>query len=242
MSIFTTIREPGPGLRKPECCSHRPRCSDRRPCLSGIGRFPDSTGTEACGYVAANAGDPSSARGFTLVEFMVAALLSGLVLTGVMSTNLQLMRSGVRLTQYAEMSTQVRRGLEPLGVDLKSASAIKWNSASDITLTIPTVAGSTRQVTYAWTSATQSLFQVPGADSTVTTGRVYLVRGITAFADGTAGAAFARFDRDGTAATTDLATKSVQIIVNVARSANTVATATDTAVSASFVLRNKPTS
>jgi hypothetical protein len=173
---------------------------------------------------------------------MVAALLSGLVLTGVMSTNLQLMRSGVRLTQYAEMSTQVRRGLEPLGMDLKSASAIKWNNASDITLTIPTAAGSTRQVTYAWTSATQSLFQVPGADSTVTAGRVYLVRGIIAFSDGTAGATFVRFDRNGVAATTDLATKSVQILVNVARSATTVATTTDTAVSAGFVLRNKPTS
>ncbi len=228
MSIFTTIRE---GIL-PNCRAGSlipPRDARRR------GQRPRPTGSVIPrGW--------ASARGFTLVEFMVAALLSGLVLTGVISTNLQLMRSGVRLTQYAEMSTQVRRGLEPLGVDLKSASAIKWNSASDITLTIPTVAGSTRQVTYAWTSATQSLFQVPGADSTVTAGRVYLVRGIVAFSDGTAGATFARFDRNGVAATTDLATKSVQIIVNVARSAPTVATTTDTAVSAGFVLRNKPTS
>jgi len=179
-------------------------------------------------------------HGFTLVELMVAALIGGLVLTGVLTTNLQLMRSGVRLTQYAEMSTQIRRGLEPLGVDLKSASAIKWNSASDITLTIPTVAGSTRQVTYAWTTATQSLFQVPGTDSTVTAGRVYLVKGIPAFSDGTAGVTFARFDRDGVAATTDLATKRVQVTLNVVRQAQTAAMSTDTAVSAGFILRNKP--
>lgn len=217
MSICITIRKPMTGLRKSDFCRYR-QCPRRAGWLN-----------------------PSAARGFTLVELMVAALLSGLVLTGVMTTNLQLMRSGVRLTQYAEMSTQVRRGLEPLGVDIKSASAIKWNGASDITLTIPTAAGATRQVTYAWTAATRSLFQVPGADSTVTTGRVYLVRGITAFADGTAGATFARFDRDGAAATTDLATKRIQIVLNVARTATTVATTTDTAVSAGFVLRNKPT-
>lgn len=181
-------------------------------------------------------------HGFTIVELMVAALIGGLVLTGVLTTNLQLMRSGVRLTQYAEMSTQIRRGLEPLGVDLKSASAIKWNSASDITLTIPTVDGSTRQVTYAWTGATQSLFQVPGTDSSVTAGRVYLVKGVPSFSDGTAGVKFTRFDRDGAIATTDLATKRVQVILNVVRSAHTAAKSTDTAVSAGFILRNKPVS
>lgn len=182
------------------------------------------------------------ARGFTLVELMVAALLSGLVLAGVLTATLQLMRSGVRITQYAEMSTQVRRGLEQLGHDLKIASAVKWNSASDITLTLPTVGGATTQVTYAWTSATQSLFSVPGADSSVTTGRVFLVRGIPAYADGSAGVTFARYDRDGGAATTDLATKRIQVVLNVARQAGQTAAARDKAVSASFILRNKPTS
>jgi prepilin-type N-terminal cleavage/methylation domain-containing protein len=186
--------------------------------------------------------DPTVARGFTLVELMVAATLSGLVLAGVLTATLQLMRSGVRITQYAEMSTQVRRGLEQLGHDLRIASAIKWNSASDLTLTLPTAGGATTQVTYAWTSATQSLFSVPGADSSVTTGRAYLLRGIPANADGSAGVTFARYDRDGNVATTDLATKRVQVFLNVVRATGETATATDTAVSASFILRNKPTS
>jgi len=180
------------------------------------------------------------AGGFTLVELMVAATLAALVLTGVLTTNLQLMRSGVRITQYAEMSAQVRRGVEQLEGDLKSAITITWNNASDITLTLPNQDGTTRQVTYAWTSATQGLFQVPGASSAVTTGRIFLVRGIPALADGTAGVTFARFDRDGNAALTDLATKRIQIILHVVRSAQT--TATDPAVSAAFVLRNKPIS
>ena len=181
-----------------------------------------------------------AARGFTLIELMVAAVLGGLVLTGVLTTNLQLMRSGVRVTQYAEMSSQVRRGIEQLAVDLKSASAITWNGASDITLTIPALDGSTRQVTYAWTSASQSFFRVPGASSAVTVGRIYLVNGIPSLADGSAGLIFARYDRDGAAATTDAATKKVQVRMNAVRTARTAATSTDTTVSAIFVLRNKP--
>ncbi len=179
-------------------------------------------------------------RGFTLVELLVAATLAGLVLTGVLTTNLQLMRSGVRATQYAEMSAQVRRGVEQLEGDLKSAITITWNNASDITLTLPNQDGTTRQVTYAWTSATQSFFVVPGASSAATAGRVYLVRGIPPLAGGAAGLVFARYDRDGVAATTDAATKKVQVSLNAVRTARTAADSTDTTVSAIFNLRNKP--
>ena len=178
-------------------------------------------------------------RGFTLVELMVAAALGAMVLAGVLTTNLQLMRSGTRVTQYAEMSSQVRRGFEQFEGDVKSAITITWNGASDITLTLPSQSGTTSQVTYAWTSATQSFFLVPGASSAATAGRLYLVRGIPLLPDGSAGLTFARYDRDGNVVTTDLATKKVQVSLNVARSsANT--TSTDTAVSAIFVLRNKP--
>lgn len=185
---------------------------------------------------------PERSRGFTLVELMVAALLGGLVLTGVLAVNLQLLRTGVRVTQYAEMSAQVRRGIGWLEGDLRSASAITWNSASDITLTIPTSDGATRQVTYAWTAATQAFFMVPGASSAATGGRVYLVQGIPVRSDGSDGVMFARYDRDGNVATTDLATKGVQVSLNVVRSAPTAAGTKDTAVSAIFILRNKPVS
>ena len=75
----------------------------------------------------------------------------------------------------------------------------------------------------------------------VTAGRIYLVRGIPLLSDGSAGLTFARYDRDGNVATTDLATKRVQVSLNVVRSQSSVASTTDTAVSAIFVLRNKPT-
>jgi Tfp pilus assembly protein PilW len=177
--------------------------------------------------------------GFTLVELMVAAFLGSLVLAGVLTTNLQLMRSGERVRQYGEMSSQVRRAVGQLEGDAKNAIAITWNNSSDITLTIPTQTGTTSQVTYAWTSATQSFFVVPGASSAVTTGRIYLARGIPTRSDGSAGGLFARYDRDGNVATTDLATKRLQISLNLVRTAQTTANSTDVAVSAIFTLRNK---
>jgi len=118
------------------------------------------------------------ARGFTLVEVMVGATLGAFVLVGVLSTYLHLIRSGIRATQYAEMETQVRRGFEQLGHDLKIASGITWNSASNLTLTVPDSSGATTQVTYAWDSTAQSFFCVPGASNSATAGRIDLVRGI----------------------------------------------------------------
>jgi Tfp pilus assembly protein PilW len=180
--------------------------------------------------------------GFTLIELLVAAALGVFVLAGVLATNLQLARSGARATHYAEMSSQVRRALQQLEGDLKSAITLTWNGASDITLTLPAQNGTTSQVTYAWTGATQSFFRVPGASSAATTGRLYLVRGIPVRDDGSAGLIFSRYDRDGNVATTDLATKGVQVSLNALRSQSSGAESTDTAVSAIFILRNKPAS
>ena len=180
-------------------------------------------------------------RGFTLVEVMVGATLSAFVLMGVLTTYLHLIRGGIRTTQYAEMETQVRRGLEQFGHDSKIASGVTWNSASNLTLTVPDSGGATTQVTYAWDSSAQSFFRVPGASSTATAGRIDLVRGIPPLADGSAGLTFARYDRDGLAATTDLATKRIVVSMTVSRQAGTLAVATENAVATSFILRNKPT-
>lgn len=182
----------------------------------------------------------SEVCGFTLVEVMVASALGGFVLWGVLATNLHLIRSGVRIAQYAEMESQTRRGLEQLGRDLRVASAIRWNNPSDITLTLPTATGASIQVTYACTAAEGSFFLVPGANSSVTSGRTHLVRGIPPAADGRPGLTFARFDRDGNAAATDAATKRIQVSIAVRRDARTMAAATANAVSATFTLRNKP--
>jgi prepilin-type N-terminal cleavage/methylation domain-containing protein len=181
-------------------------------------------------------------RGFTLVEVLIAITLSVVVLGAVLASNLQIIRGGVRMAHYVEMDAQVRRAFEVLGRDLKAASAVKWNGASDLTLTLPLSNGSTTQVTYAWTAASGAFFRVAGASSATLVGRLELVRGIPAQADGSAGLTFARFDRDGVAATTDITTKSIQVSMTIARNTRGVGARSTNMVSATYTLRAKPLS
>ena len=180
-------------------------------------------------------------RAFTLVEVLVAVGLSGLVLAGVLTAGVQLTRSSVRITRYAEMDTQVRRAFEQLSLDLKSASDLTWNGASDITVTIPLDAATTKQITYAWNSTTQSFFRVPGASSATVSGRVQLITGIPALANGSPGLTFARQDQNGNTASTNAATKSIQVTLVVSRAAGGAVSASSR-VTATFMLRNKPVS
>ena len=176
--------------------------------------------------------------GFTLVEVMIASALGVFILAGVLTANLQVARGGVRVGQYVEMETQVRRGLDFLAHDLRSATAVTWNNASDLTITIPATSGTT-QVTYAWSATDGIFYRVAGASSATLTGRLELIRGIPAAANGGAGLTFARLDRDGAAATTEATTRIIQVTLTAKRSAETVATTSERAVSATFVLRSK---
>ncbi len=179
--------------------------------------------------------------GFTLVEVLVAAGLSGAILAGVLGTSVHLMRSNVSVAQYSEMDTQVRRAFEQMAVDLKGASNVTWNSESDITVTIPGSIGASTQFTYAWNSTTRTFYRVPGASSSAAVPRVSLIHGIPSLADGTPGLRFARLTRTGAAAANDAETKSIQINVTLKRDASGPNRASST-VSATFTLRNKPVS
>jgi len=173
-------------------------------------------------------------RGFTIVELLVATGISSFVLVAVLATMLQLVRSSTRVTQYAEMDTQVRRTFEQLAVDVKAASAFTYNGASDITVTVAESDGTSSQFTYAWDSTTKVFYRVAGANSSSTSGRVQLMTGVNALA-------FTRLTTSGAAATTDNATKRVKISLTVKRTATGAASSSST-VATSFVLRNKPVS
>src|SRR5882724_1578296 len=66
-------------------------------------------------------------RGFTLGEVLIATAISGLLLAAVLGANLHLARSGLRAARYAELEPQLRRGLETIGTDLRSASGLVLN-------------------------------------------------------------------------------------------------------------------
>ena len=180
-----------------------------------------------------------AAGGFTLIVVMISAAVGGILLTAVIAANLHIVRSGLRAARYSQLEPQIRRGLTMLGADLRVASGLIYNGPADITLTIPDSTGATTQVTYAWTSATAALFRVAGANSTATSGRVYLIPNVPTAADGTSGVVFDRLDSNGATTTTDLPTKQIRIRLTAAIGTGSGAAATRYE-SAAFLLRNKP--
>ncbi len=169
----------------------------------------------------------SIAAGFTLVEVMVGAALSTFILAGVMSTFLFLGRTGANVANYTEMESQARRGLELFAEDVRQASSVTWNSSTSVTLVV-----NAAPIVYSFDStASAFLRQDPGTTRT-------LLTGITTFQ-------FKGYNINGAEVDlTDLAsagkiTKQLQISLRASRTSQTVASATNTVLSARFILRNK---
>jgi len=173
---------------------------------------------------------------------MVAAALATLVLAGVMSAFVFIGRTGYNASGYSEMSAQTRRALDEFANDARMASGIQWNSNQSITFFVPGAGNTTRLVTYAYdraaTGPTAGCFYrlAGGPDSTAP--RRILVRQVAP------GFAFRRYKleqngvTDHTAAN-DLETKLIQVDLQATRRGATTVAATQTALSARYLLRNK---
>ncbi len=175
----------------------------------------------------------SGRRGMTLVEVMVAASLASFVLAGVVSTFLFLGRSGANINNYSEMESEARNGLEYFAQDTRQASDLYWNSADSVQLTVNSVA-----VTYAYDSAAGTFSRTVGG---VTTN---LVEGVSDFEFSgymITGAAVSLADLSTAAKrkTASDVTKQLQVYLKASRSSVTVTTATNTVLSARYILRNK---
>jgi Tfp pilus assembly protein PilW len=172
---------------------------------------------------------------------MVAMALGSAILAGVMSTFLLIGRSGMNAAHYSVSEAEFRRALEEFSQDVRMASAIKWNTASSITLTVPdNYTSNGNQVTYAYDASTtgptaQSFYRMPGNASS-TAAKTVFVQCVSVFT-------FRRFNRQNLELTgaiaTDAATKRVQIEMNVRRARATLVAANTSVVSASYTLRNK---
>jgi prepilin-type N-terminal cleavage/methylation domain-containing protein len=177
----------------------------------------------------------SRRRGFTLAEIMIGAALGSMVLAGIMSTYLMLLRSGVSASNYSVMEAQARRAFEQLGIDARMSSALSSGGTTpvtSVTLTVPNnYTSNSNNVTYAYDSTNQWFYLVPG-DGSVLTNRQILIRNVT-------GISFNRYDASGTATSTDTAAKHIQVSVTVQRSAARVVTESETILSAAFTMRNK---
>lgn len=182
----------------------------------------------------------SFARGFTLVEVLIATSLSAIVMVGVLTSTLMIARNGYLLNNYIDMEKQARTALETIAVDARVTKSVSWQRASDtspltgIILTDPDGVA----ITYAYSSTAGTLTRTEGTKSRVLiTGIQSLTFSAYKYADATG------IELITPSATTLTAlngvTKMLQISLSSVRTRTTVANATNNVVSARYVLRNK---
>ena len=187
----------------------------------------------------------ATTSGFTLAEVMIAATLSTFVLAGVLSAFLMVGRSGFLASSYSEMEAQTRRALEIFGDDVRKAVDVKWNTSQSVTLYVANATGGSTVVTYAYDtdskSATSACFYRVVGEADSSEPRRVLVRNVAS------DFAFQRYKleqpgvTDNTAAT-NLETKQLQLTLRASRAGATTTTANQAALSARYILRNKPVS
>src|SRR5687768_8371619 len=107
-------------------------------------------------------------RGFTLVEMMVGATISTIILAGTLSTFLYIGRSGMNLRNYNDMEAQARKSLEIFAEDTRQASAVAWASPSSVKLIVDS-----KEIFYTYASGQFT--------RTTTTSTTTLLTGITQF-------------------------------------------------------------
>lgn len=181
------------------------------------------------------------AGGFTLVEMMIGAALSSFILAGVLSTFLFLGRSGANMQNYADMESQSRKALENFAEDVRQANAITWNSAVSITLTVNAAA-----VVYEYVNAAAATPARPeGFYRTIAGSDRRLISGITpgsfsfrAYSVADSVNALPLVTAANLAAATST-TKQLQLSLECTRNNVTVVSATNSVLSARFILRNK---
>lgn len=163
---------------------------------------------------------------------MVGATLSGVVLAAVMSTFLFLGRSGVNLQNYSDMEAQTRRALEMFSADVRQASSVHWTTRDHLTLRV-----NSQDVAYAYSALNGTFERTDAAGTRVLVTRV--TRGSFAFR------AFNVRGLELTLASTaelisaGVNTKQLQVTLATSRSSPTAVAASNTVLSARYILRNK---
>ena len=181
---------------------------------------------------------PTGEGGFTLVELMIGSSLGAFILAAVLSTFLFMGRSGANLQNYNDMEAQARKALEYFAEDTRQASGVTWGT-DDKTVSL-TVGINT--ITYQYNASARRFArqEVVTATSAVVSTRV-LVTGITTFAFTAYNISGSNVPISTTAERTAAngTTKQLQISLESSRTNTTVVAATNTVLSARFVLRNK---
>lgn len=168
--------------------------------------------------------------GFTLVEIIIASGIGAFVLAAVLTAYGFIIRSGVNLSNYSEMEGQARTALELFAEDTRQASSITWNSKNSVTLL---VSGS--PIVYQYDDSARIFQRLVGGNTR------NLLSGVQVFEFKAYNITGAELPLTSAAELTAAGkgTKQLQLSLTAARSNQTVTRASNTVLSARFILRNK---
>lgn len=181
--------------------------------------------------------------GFTLAEVLIAAGIGSIIMLGVLSVFIHLVKTGVRTGHYSGMEAQTRLAFEQLGIDARMSNKIISNFTSgaitSFTLTIPNSDLSAEaQYTYVYDTSNpqnKKLVLVPGNNPAGTTGRRTLITNIKNLT-------FLRYNSSSvlipTSTVSDDTVKHIQISISVSRAGSGVVEASQVIRSSAFTLRN----
>lgn len=180
------------------------------------------------------------ADGFTLSEVIIASALSLLVMAGVLGAFVYFGRTGLAVGYYQKMEEELRRGLEIFSEDARMATSVRWTNAWNITFTVPDSDGGARTVSYVYEPEHPDAPTGDFCRVTADGNRRVLVREISS------DFSFRRFkiEQPGVAdnsAANDLETKQIQVSLRTLHSSVSGPAASQIAVSARYLLRNKST-
>jgi len=170
-------------------------------------------------------------RGFTLVELVIASVLSAVVFAAIFSAYIFMARNLTRLANFQQQQVQNRRVLNVVSKDVNEASQLNFPSnAVTLQLVLPTLPSSTL-VTYTYDATAQTLTrQAVGSTNSTTV----LLSNLTSFT-------FNYFDKSGTASPPFNFIKEIEMTYRSAVGVGTSGTqAGDSVVSSRMVLRSIP--
>ena len=98
--------------------------------------------------------------GFTLVEIMVTLVLTMMVMAGLSSSYMFLIKSSISLGNYSDMNSQTRIGLEKFGRDIRMATNVVTMTATLIDFDIPKSGGGVTGIKYQYSSSNKTLSRI----------------------------------------------------------------------------------
>ena len=100
--------------------------------------------------------DRAAKGGYTLAEVIIATSLTALIVGGLTSTFMFLMKSSVGIGNYVDMNVQSRMGLERFGREARMATSVRDMSAISFHIWVDTPSG-IMDVTYAYDAQNKTL-------------------------------------------------------------------------------------